>query len=198
MKVRLKEFIKSPYGLIICISWIALIICLIIKLFGGNWFELWLNNDKFISFCEFVDNTQWLKMILACVIYLGTGYPVLCIMLNNKVLNLKETLIFIPLMIIKSICGWYILWLAYIIDMLIIVLLPLIFRKFKNWKMVIIGNILIILFQFLTLTIRNIGFGVGFNNENIFLIQVLYQIDYYIMILLFYMYYFKFKSKEVA
>ena len=198
MRAKIKDFIKSPYGLIILISWIALIICLIVKLFGGNWFELWLENDNFIKFCEFVDSTQWLKMVLACGIYLGTGYPVLCIMLNNKVLNLKETLIFIPLMITKSILGWYILWLAYIIDMLIIVLLPLIFRKFKNFKMVIIGNILIILFQFLTLTIRNIGFGVGFNNENIFLIQVLYQFDYYIMILLFYMYYFKFKSKEVA
>ena len=81
---KIKDFIKSPYGLIITISWIALILCLIIKLFGGHWFELWLNNDKFISFCEFVDNTQWFKMILACIICVATTVPVYIIMLNDN------------------------------------------------------------------------------------------------------------------
>ena len=196
MKAKLKEFIKSPYGLIICISWIALIICLIIKLFGGNWFELWLNNDKFIGFCEFVDNTQWLKMILACVICVATTIPAMCVFLNVKKLNLNQYLLFIPLMITKSILGWYILWLAYVLDIFILIIIPLILCKFKNWKRTIFGNILVILFQFLTLAVRNLNVGTGFNENNTFLIQTLYQVDYYLMILLFYLYNTKKLKKE--
>ena len=63
MKAKIKDFIKSPYGLIILISWIALIICLIVKLFGGNWFELWLENDNFIKFCEVIQKYKIFKII---------------------------------------------------------------------------------------------------------------------------------------
>lgn len=184
----IKEFIKSPLGLLITTSWIALILCLIIKLFGGNWFELWLDNDKFISFCNFVDNTKWLKMVLACGIYLITTIPAMCVFLNIEKFTRKLYLLFIPLMICKSICGWYFVYISYLLDVLILILLPMILNKFKNWKRVIIGNILVMVFQLLTLAVRNLNVGFGFNVNNTFIIQCLYQVDYYLMIILFYLY----------
>lgn len=186
MKAKIKDFIKSPYGLIILISWIALIICLIVKLFGGNWFELWLNNDKFIAFCEFVDETIWLKMVLACGIAIITTYPALCVFLNVKKFSIINNFIFISLIIIKSISTWFISWFPFVLDLICLIIIPLILCKGKYWKRIIIGNLIVIIFQLLTLIIRNVNINFAFDNS--FLIQVLYQIDYYLMIILFYLY----------
>lgn len=194
---KFKAFYGTTYGMLITISWVVLLICLIIKLLGGNWFELGTNNEHFISFCNYVDNTQWLKMILACIIYLITTLPVLLILLNEPKLKPRNYAIFIPLMICKSVVSWYSVVISYILDFVIIILLPLILKKFKNWEMVIFGNALVFVFQCITFLIRNIGIKIGFNINNSFIVQTIYQVDYYLMILLFYLYYFKIKKEKV-
>ena len=185
-----KDFYNDKYGMLIVVSWVVLIFCLIVKLFGGNWFELGVENEKFVAFCNYVDNTMWLKMALACLIYLFTNYFILCILINRKKLDKKIVALFLPLMITKSLISWYVLWVSYVLDVLILVILPLIIGK--KWKRVIFGNLLVMGFQLLTLAIRNISGD--FTLNNIFLVQVLYQIDYYLMIILFYLYTFKKKK----
>ena len=193
---KFKEFNRDTYGMLITVSWILLVICLVIKLFGGNWFELWWDNEKFIAACNYIENNTILKMVVVCVVYLMTTYPVLCIVMLKNKLNLKVNLIFIPIMILKSIIGWYIIPLAYILDFIIIILLPLIFNKFKNWKIVIFANVMVILFQGITIVVRNLSFNFNFNNTT--MENALYQIDYCLMILLFYLYNFKRqKRKEI-
>lgn len=187
-----KRFNDDKYGMLIVVSWVVLGICLIIKLFGGNWFELSVENDKFIAFCNFVDNTMWVKMTLACLIYLFTTYPAMCVYLDKPKLDKKLLLIFFPLMIIKSISSWYILILAYILDVIILIILPIIISK--KWKRVIFGNILVFVFQVITILIRNISFD--FNLGNTVIENYLYQVDYYIMIILFYLYTFKNKKRK--
>ena len=181
--------VKDKYKTLILTSWFLLIICLIIKLLGGNWFELYVSNERFMSFCEFVDNTQWLKMTLACIMFCISGYLTLCISLNKKKLGLKELVIFTPLMIAKSILNWYFNIIPFILDVITLLILPMILTK----KIVrpIICVLLILSFQIITLSIRNLNFGFGFNVGNTFIEQTLYQIDYYIMIVLYYLYNFK-------
>lgn len=182
---------------LIITCWAVLVLCLVIKLLGGNWFELATENTKFIQFCEFVDNTMWLKMTLACLIYVGSTYGLVCIILNKQYLNVKETIIFIPLMIFKSIIYWYFTTIGTIVDICILVVIPLILGKFKNWLRVLISFALINVFQIMSIVIRNIGFG-NFNN-NMFLFQTLIQVDYYIMIFISYLYVVKnIKRKEKA
>lgn len=193
---KLKDFWNDKYGMLIIVSWIILVIFLIIKLLGGNWFELGSDNENFIAFCNFVDNTQWLKMILACLIYCTSGYPILCIILNKKKLDLKEILIFTPVMVVKSVLTWYIPILAFILDIFILLGLTTIFNR-KPLRSLICFAI-ITAFQLLTIGIRNISFWIGgFNFGNSFIEQFLIQIDYYLMIILFYLYNFKHKEKEV-
>lgn len=189
---KFKEFNSNTYGMLIVVSWIVLIICMIIKLFGGNWFELGTENDKFIKFCEYVDNTMWLKMTLACLIYLISGYFIICIVLNEKVLKIKHILIFFPLMIFKSLMNWYYPAISFPMDLLILFIIPLILTR--NWKRPLITIILILLFQIISIIFRNISFN--FNFDNTFLQQTIYQIDYYLMILLYYLYNFKFFQEE--
>ena len=178
---------RKNFKTLIIMCWVVLFVTVIIKLFGGNWFELSTENTKFIKFCNYVDNTMWLKMTLACFNYLLTGYFVISMLLNKEKLDNKTLIIFAPIMIFKSIISWYILWLAYILDAFVLIIIPLIFKKFKNWKRVIIINILILLLQLLTLLTRNLSIGFGFN-ENSTLLSMLYQIDYVIMIFLSYIY----------
>ena len=184
---KIKKLTNNKYSLLILISWIVLIICLFIKLFGGNWFELDSENDKFKAFCLFVDNNLWLKMIIACMIYLFTTIPIICIILNEEKFNFKLSLIFIPLMITKSILGWYNVFVASIIDIVITLVIPVIINRKLLRPIITIGFVL--LFQAITLVIRNIQGD--FTLDNSFLVQSIYQIDYYIMILLFYLYTFK-------
>ena len=71
--------------------------------------------------------------------------------------------------------------------MIILIVLPLLLKRLKNWKRVLLINILIIVLQVVTMIIRNIGFGNSFN-YNLTIINSLLQIDYYIMIILCYLY----------
>lgn len=190
----LREFYNDKYGTLIIVSWVALILCCIVKIFGGNLFELWWDNPNFIAFCEYVENTTILKMTIACLIYLITTYPVICILLNENKLKLKRIIMFLPIMIFKSFISWYNVALSMILDFIIIILLPLILCKFKNWKKVIFGNILIMIFQLITITMRNIS--LDFNIGNTVIENYLIQIDYYLMVLLFYLYYFKNDKKK--
>lgn len=185
---------KKNFKVLILTCWALLLICLVIKLFGGNWFELNSENTKFIQFCEFIDNNLWFKMILYSIIAVTTTYPVICIMHDKKKLTLKQTIIYSILLIIKSIINWYITWIIYLFDLIIMILLPLLFNKFKNWKRVIFVNILIVLLQFLCLIIRNLSFDFVFANS--ILEQLLIQIDYFIMVVLCYLYNSYFIAKK--
>lgn len=190
LKERIKEFTNDTYGMLIFVSWIVLIACLIIKIFGGNWFELGTENSKFIEFCTYVDETMWLKMTLACIISLISGYISLCVMLNEKRLSLKNVLIFIPLMIIKSIISWYSSIISFVLD--IFIMLGLTTIRNKSFKRSILCFVMISLLQVITILIRNISFN--FNLGNTLIEQSLIQVDYYIMLLLFYLYNFRRKG----
>lgn len=134
-------------------------------------------------------------MVLACCIYLITTLPVLCIILNEPRLKPLNCAIFIPLMVIKSFISWYNRALSYILDTMIIIVLPLILKKFKNWKIVIFGNLLVFLFQCILIVVRNLSGGL--NGFDTFVEQAIIQVDYYLMILLFYLYYFKRQKEKV-
>ena len=188
---KFKAFYGTTYGMLIVISWVVLLICLIIKLLGGNWFELGTNNEHFISFCNYVDNTQWLKMILACIICIGSVYIIECILLNKNKLSPKELALYLPLIVIGSISSWKFQIVSLIAQILYFIVLPLIQTKYK-WKRVLFINIFVMLLQVISILFRNIG---NWNfNENNFMFQTLIQVDYYLMLILAYLY--NFNEKE--
>lgn len=177
---------KKQLKTVIIVCWILLAICFVIKIFGGNWFELSSDNEKFVQFCTFVDNTMWLKMILVCCISVITSYPVYCVLLNKKKLSTKETIIYLSLTIFKSFISWYSAVVSLIIDVFIMLVLSTIINK-KIFRSIVCFFIILI-FQVITLIIRNSEFTFL---QNTFIFQTLYQIDYYIMIALLYLYNFK-------
>lgn len=171
---------------------VVLFVCFIIKIFGGNWFELGTENTKFIQFCNFVDNNMWLKMILACIFQLASGYLLISVILNKKRLSLFYSILFSILLITRSLLSWYIEWITLIFDILVLLVIPMLMTK----KIIrpIVCFLLLNAFQIISLVIRNISLG-NFN-ENSFMFQTILQIDYYIMLMLYYLYNFKHKIKK--
>ena len=183
---------KNHYSILIRTCWIVLVCCFLVKIFGGNYFEIAVQNEKFIHACEFVDENIWLKMFLGLVFYCFSTYLYLCIVLKEKLLSRKHICMFLPLMVIKVVLSWYYPIIAFVLDFIIAVFIPLFINK--NIKYTIICLLFLWSFQIISLLIKN--FGIHDFNINIFLIQSIYQIDYYIMMILYYLYTFKNKKED--
>lgn len=192
LKDNFLKFYSSPYGMLIVVSWAVLLLCLIIKLFGGNWFELWWENKNFINFCNYVETKTWLKMVIACLISLITTYPLIAIIYNKNKFSKKGIILYVLIVVVKSIIGWYIPIISTILDVIVLIIIPFIITK--NWKRILVANVFVILMQLISILLRNVSFV--FNHQNTLIQNYLIQIDYYIMILLFYLYTFKRKENK--
>lgn len=177
---------------LIVTSWVVLIACFLIKILGGNWFELAVENEKFILFCNFIDNTPDVKILLTAVIYCISTYFVVCAMIGVKKLTLPQSIFVIIYMLIRSILSWYYPVLTFFMDIILLLGITTLFSK--SFKRSIIGFLLINAFQIVSLVLRNIGIN-DFNNLN-YVSMLLLQVDYYIMIFMYYLYSTKKKGVE--
>lgn len=181
---------SNPYKLMINSCWAILIIYSIIKVLGGNWFELMCSSETFIAISSYIDNHILLKKIVACINSLFTGYFVLCAILKQKHLKVYHILVFIPLLIFKSFIQWDYNIIGLILDIVIIILLPII--MLRNEKIIvrifrpIVGYILIFLFQLFSMFLADIALFT-FNNTGT-LENLLYSLEYFFCIILYYLY----------
>ena len=176
---------KDKYKTLIISCWVVLLCCFIIKLLGGNFFEIVCENEKFIRFCKFIDGNI-LKYVISFIMYMVSTYIYLLSIVRNEISNNKKI---IGAVVLAEL--WFIKLLVYdvpIIAMLlefgVIIGLPIILNK-KYWKMSLIGCGLNLLFQFISLITKNVK--LDYVDETMF-IAIIFNIDYYIMIILFYLY----------
>lgn len=169
---------------LIAVCWVVYIACLIIKLCGGNRFEIATSNETFIALCDYIDNTLWLRMIIATITYVISSYIAYLILVKRKFFN-DWWVIFI--LVITNIINILInnVYLNIALSIIVALIIPLIRTRFKLWKHIIIGNILIFVFQLISLLTRNIGRNL--NNQSM-LVSLIMQIDYYIMLIIYYLY----------
>lgn len=169
---------------LIIVCWVVYIACLIIKLCGGNRFEIATSNETFIALCDYIDNTLWLKMMIACINFIIVGSIIILAILKQLFYKWYQALLFIPLMITASIVGWYNSIINSILSF-VIYLLPIIFIP-KQWYRAIVGTCLLILFQFISLITKNVN-EIYLNNEST-LVSIILQIDVIILSLIYYLY----------
>lgn len=180
----------------IIICWIMLIVCFIIKLVGGNWFEIICDNKHFINVCSYIDNHLVLKYIIAVITYLPSLFFVIisCSLLPNP--NKKQAFIILIVLIIVWSTNFISVLIKSILEAIMIITLPIILNSVKwfvdepksfkkTWFLGIIGYAFIVVFQLLSLITRNIGIKVVDDNT---LITLILMIDYYIMVALYYLY----------
>lgn len=182
----------------IILCWIMLIVCFIIKLFGGNWFEIICNNEHFVYVCNFIDSHTVLQDIISALLYLFSSYYIIkaCALMPKP--NKKQAIIIIASLLFVWAFKYLSLTLKSIIELVNHITIPIVINligckdkeerktKLKHcWYYGIIGYVLILVFQVISLITKNIG--VAFIGKNTLLALIL-MIDYYIMIALYYLY----------
>lgn len=179
------------------LCWIMLIACFIIKLIGGNWFEIICDNKTFVSACSFIDNHIVIKYGIAFVFYISTSYFVLkaCCFIEKP--NLKQVLLILIVSIIVWLTQFISMLVKSIIEIIMFVVLPFFVVSIKNgfseWKTTlkntwyhgIVAYILLLIFQLLSLITKNVGIKI---TDTSTLTSMLLMIDYYLMIVLYCLY----------
>lgn len=176
---------KDRYKTLIISCWVVLLCCFVVKLLGGNFFEIVCENEKFIRFCKFIDGNI-LKYVISFILYIFSGFLYFKAIIKDKLSKIKNGILVISLSV------WWILKLVlteqqtiiFILDIAYMILMPIIIKK-KIWLFSIISFFLNLAFQLISLLTKNIG--IKFVDETMFM-AIIFNIDYYIMIVLFYLY----------
>ena len=177
----------------ITICWCLLALCAVIKLFCSDFFEIVCKNESFISFCNYIDNNIWSRLVIYLISGSITNGLFLLAILEKPFFNKKELILLIITIIIGSVVKLFSVVGGLIIDVWQFFILPLIMKG--NWKRIIVANIFNVVFQAVSMFIRNISLSKILPNESM-LIALIFAIDVYIMLGLYYLYTLLKKEKE--
>lgn len=180
---------------LIIVIWITLIACFIIKMFGGNYFEIFTTNEKFIKISNYIDNHLFIKYTIYLIINLITNTLYLLAVCGKKRFTIKQLLIIFPILITFYFLKLWNSKIGLVTDLLQAFILPLFFIKFKKWYRIPIGFILDFIFQLITLLTKNLGL-INISIEESFLINIIWCIDYYIMLIIMYLYSIQLQLKK--
>lgn len=169
---------KKATTRLLAILWLVLGICFVLKIFGGNWFEIYTNNQFFINMCNAIEKDKILIKLYPFPFYILGCYLTLLTIIREK--PKKKTLwFFMPIFliylakIINSNIGFALEIIMYIIVSLKVSKSPL-----RAIEVVLVT----IAFQFISLIVKNIGFKLDYDN---LVISSIYMIDYYIMMAIY-------------
>lgn len=197
-----KEIILKR-AIILC--WVLLIICFIIKLCGGNYFNIMCNNENFIRFCNFIENSI-IKYIIYLFSFIFSSYLLLKIVKPDfKILSLKSLLFLICCIVVWAFKFKLLIELniftmntliVNILDFVILYILLVIFTK--RPLLSILAVILLFVFSIISSLVKGIGIDSSIT-DNYFVAQI-FLIDYYLMLVLSVLYSKKIqiKKKEIA
>jgi hypothetical protein len=183
---KIKTYIKIT-RITIVICWISLFAFWAIKLFGGNFFEIAVQNENFVKFSEKVETT-WLKYLVSFITiaiakYLTFGAICQKFYFKGKqlifvifgIVSIWAVANFLPLGFLNF-SSWY--------GYLIFVLASIIYQK--GWKKTfgILSIVFELLFALVSMQVRNLPIEIMSN----YLIAAIFIFDLYLMLALYYLY----------
>ncbi len=188
---------ENKYRTLIISSWVVYFIYLIIKLLGGKYFELACENEKFIIFCNWLDNDgRWLTYIIYPIMYMVSNSLVVLSQLQIRIKNKLSIGVFLSTLtcgIIKQFIYSNSI-ISVLLDLIILIGLPfyiLIFvlkEKITKKRVVIIfvSIIAMLVYQSVSLILKSLAVSDTLGNNS--LVAFILSIDYYIMLVLHYLY----------
>lgn len=176
----------------IIICWVVLAVCFVIKIFGGRYFEIATNNETFKAVCDYVDNHLWLQYILSFITSLITAILLNLAVLRQKWLNAKQSIIllicvaisFTTIILRDYIQSQLLDIIAFAVSIVPLLICPMIFSK-KPLRS-IIAVALYLAFQGISIVVK--GLSISKINDDSALIGLIFSIDLYIMLILYYLY----------
>lgn len=174
-------------GRVIIISWATLILCFIVKIFGGNFFEIMSNNENYKALCEYADTHLWLDCIIAFASSLICQSLYLLSIIGEYKFSRTQFLTTIVVVALDTASKYINPTLGVLLDVFMVVILPMLFLKkdLKKYIYIPIGLVLILAFQVISLLARNLGLV---NVADSYFVGFIYSIDVYIMLVLYYLY----------
>lgn len=172
---------------VIIISWIALAFCFIVKIFGGNFFEIMCESPNYKALCEYADNHFWLKYLIGILsTMLCQTLYVLAILQQYKLKKWQLIITSISVLIgtyikyVSTMFGW-------IFDIWFFIGMPILFlgKDYKRYWKVLFALAMNLIFQFVSIIVKNVQI---WNVSENYFIGLIYAIDVYIMCLLYYLY----------
>ena len=172
--------------------WVLLALCLVIKLFGGNFFNIVCSNKRVLSVLTFI-NESWLYYLVVFVNYCFGNYLYISALCGKLKFSIKESVVISIFTIICFAFKFVSLTISAITDIVLFTIIcAFILLKMNNYKIkdivktIIIGEILINVFQLVSLFVKNLGIFKVMQNDII--TQQIFVIDYYIMMILYCLY----------
>ena len=191
-KLNKQRYLKR----VIIVCWIALALCFCVKLFGGNLFEIMCENENFIKVCNYADNHWWAYYLMGAT-YCFVSLYFFTLAICQKIKYEKwQLIILIATVIVGSALKMINQYLGLAFDVWQFIVMPCVFtiKSPKRHKYVIVANILLLAFQFISAFVKNVGITVMTNNSA--LISSIYSIDIILMILIYYGYSNSIKRKD--
>ena len=173
-----------------------LVACFAIKIFGGNWFEVVCTNEHFLKICDFIEGNPFVYVPLSFFVYVLPATFIMLSVCKTPKPNKNKLLTIVVCMGFLWACSWFAESIKPILEIVLICVLPIVVGLMcekkptakevikKNWYRGILANVLIFIFQLLSLLTKNIG--IKTLNDNLVL-TYMFLIDYYIMATLFYL-----------
>lgn len=171
----------------IVICWVLIAICFVVKICGGNFFNINVENENFIKFCNYLDNS-WFRFIVYYMFYCFESYALLKIIKPEIKIKSLNFLFYISLLtiywIIKLLLELKVLTMNDAIfsigSMFLTYFMLSIFSK--SW----VRPIIVIVYQVILVTITSFIKNLSFLSEITcsFLNTTIFCIDYYILLVL--------------
>lgn len=171
---------------LIILSWSILLVCSCIKLLGFNLFSIVCENQRFIAICKYFDNNAIPCYILALFTsFIGCALLTLSMLCKLK-FSKKELIIFSIGVIVGTTIKTFTEY-GFVGDLIQCFIIPVILMGKKYWRYIniLILNIVNVVFQLISIYVKDVRFSVFDDNT---LVSLILLIDMYIMLLLYYLY----------
>ena len=175
----------------IIICWVLLAICLVIELFGGNFFAIVCTNENFVKVCEFID-TSFTRYIMMFLYFMFDSCMIFIIIAPHIKLKSKRFFTYLVFCLIyfavKILAELGIAFTNNTIMSFVTILYLYLILAFTTKRYV--ASIFVVFYDALLVSlssiIKNISFS-GFMDESM-LIAMIFYIDYYTMLILTHLY----------
>jgi hypothetical protein len=169
----------------IVLCWLSLFSFWAIKLFGGNWFEIMVENENFIKFSNTVQNT-WLKYLVSLITIFVSYYFMYGAVLQKVALKGK----YLAVYLLSALANWAVVnfvpidFVRMIFGYTLIIITSICYQKgIKKY----FGVLTVILdFVFSTLSMLTRGIKLSFITD--YFILLIGSLDLYIMLGLYFLY----------
>lgn len=183
-KDRLQMYV-SLMKITIVLCWLSLFSFWAIKLFGGNWFEIMVENENFIKFSNTVQNT-WLKYLVSLITIFVSYYFMYGAVLQKVALKGKYLVVYL----LSALANWAVVnfvpinFIRMIFGYTLIIISAIVFKQGKSKFNGIICVALDFVFSTISMLVRNIDVEILSN----YFIAYIGSIDLYIMYSLYFLY----------